>query len=69
MFYTLKKHKAQVWSRVASDCNSLKKSFGSQPEIEALPQWWQCQILVTRPVASDKALPFGFTKKYSLCCA
>ena len=34
----------------------LEAGFGSQPEGEVGPWQWECWILATRPVASDKAL-------------
>ena len=42
------------WSWVASACNGLEWSLGSQPEIEARSWWWEHQILANRPVVSDK---------------
>ena len=39
---------------MASACNGLKRGFGSQPEIGVGSRQWKHQILITRPVVSDK---------------
>ena len=42
------------WPLVTSACSSLEWGLGSQPETEAGSQWWEHQILATRPMVSDK---------------
>ena len=39
---------------MASACKGLKRDFGSQPEIGVGSRQWKHQILITRPVVSDK---------------
>ena len=51
------------WSGVASACSSLKRDFGSWPEIEVRSQQWEHQILATRPVVSDKSWNLWFYRK------
>ena len=43
------------WSGVGSACSGLEPVLGSQPETRAGLGEWQHEILVTRPVVSDKS--------------
>ena len=51
------------WSSVASACNSLKRGFGSWPEIAVWPPCWEHRILATRLVVSNKVLSLQLCKK------
>ena len=51
------------WSSAASACNSLKWDFGSWPDIAVWPPWWECWILATRLVVSNKAMALQLCKK------
>ena len=42
--------------QVALACSTLKQGYSSPPEIEVRSQQWECWILATRPVVSDKVL-------------
>ena len=50
---------------MASAFTVLDQGLGSQPETEARSRQGEHQILATRAVVSDKALPFYFAKKNS----
>ena len=51
------------WSRVGSACSGLEPVLGSQPETGAGLGQWKHEILVSRPVVSDKSLALWLYRK------
>ena len=45
-----------ILSQQASACSGLKHDFSFQLKTEVRPWQWECWILATRPLVSDKAL-------------